>query len=311
MRIVLKNTDEVFHFFANRVQEIGRSGSVSFSGDTFYSYAATIARRLPEKNIILLSEQNYSVTTSRHQSALRQAICNHGETVIYCYDVDGFHSNKTHYKTEIKSYTNKAATANKANRPKHLSTITATVEKFNRICDAFGRPEEKITVNLSDGDLLAVKNELKSEEKQRREEVEKKRQEAIQAAKELVIEWRDTDARGAIFSLSLRNIPPILKLSGDKEIIYTSWGAEVPTADAVRLWPFIQSAKSRSMRIAPTRLGTDATKIRLGHYTLNHINEDGSIQVGCHDITFSELEQIAKQLNLITEAGTETEKEPA
>lgn len=48
MRKVLKSTDEVMHYWANKVQSEGRAGNVFFEGDKVYSYGRhfVIARAL-------------------------------------------------------------------------------------------------------------------------------------------------------------------------------------------------------------------------------------------------------------------------
>jgi len=74
MRTVLKNTREVFHYFANKVQSEGRCGNVSFNGRLAYSYRAVIGKHFPDG--IALSDARYSVTTSSHQSGLGYA-CQH------------------------------------------------------------------------------------------------------------------------------------------------------------------------------------------------------------------------------------------
>ena len=69
MRRVLRNTDEVMHYWANRVQDEGRAGNVSFDGAELFSYRACIGRRLG--SAVVLSNRKWSVTTSSHQTSLR------------------------------------------------------------------------------------------------------------------------------------------------------------------------------------------------------------------------------------------------
>lgn len=85
MRNVLKNSDEVAHFWANAVQESGRSANSSFEGGVLYSYAAVIAIRfdLPKGPVVIFTGGSYSVTTSKHTSTARGAFYGIGRTSVH------------------------------------------------------------------------------------------------------------------------------------------------------------------------------------------------------------------------------------
>jgi hypothetical protein len=78
-------------------------------------------------------------------------------------------------------------------------------------------------------------------------------------------------------------------------MVETSFGAEIPVADAERLWPVIQRVMSGDKDYD--------VGMELGGYRLTKIRRDGSIVVGCHDIAYSEIERIAQQLGLMETAA--------
>lgn len=119
--------------------------------------------------------------------------------------------------------------------------------------------------------------------------------EALQAARaaelvrinaEDIAHWRAGDNRQLH-----RDLPPLLRITGDA--IQTSWGASVPVTVAPALWQMVVLARANSVGC------TDCGRAKVGDYTLDAINSDGSITVGCHKIAYSELEIIARELKYI------------
>ncbi len=71
-------TKEVFHLWANQSRTRAKSGSVSFQGETLFSYAAPIGKIVKLENgetIVILNPCRYSVTTSGHQTQAGYASC--------------------------------------------------------------------------------------------------------------------------------------------------------------------------------------------------------------------------------------------
>ena len=70
-------SSEIAHVWANSAAPHGHNGSnLRFDGDTFYSYATVIARRIRHgaKVAYIVDLASFSVTTSGHQSDVRRAI---------------------------------------------------------------------------------------------------------------------------------------------------------------------------------------------------------------------------------------------
>ncbi len=78
MRKVLRNHKEVAHYWANRSQLRGESGNMFFEGDTIYSYGrhfiiAKLVRDRHGETVALFNNDSYSTSTSKHQSYTRNA----------------------------------------------------------------------------------------------------------------------------------------------------------------------------------------------------------------------------------------------
>ena len=83
------SSDLIAHAWANKDFESGKcSASMSFDGPKFYSYWTVIAEIVThnDREAILVSDHNYSPTTSRHLREVRDAI--RGRTHFYVPHVD-------------------------------------------------------------------------------------------------------------------------------------------------------------------------------------------------------------------------------
>ena len=71
MRKVLKNHDEVAHFWANKVQNGGKASNMFFEGDIIYSYGYHFPMYVKHKNTWYENSDKYSVSTSKQQTQSR------------------------------------------------------------------------------------------------------------------------------------------------------------------------------------------------------------------------------------------------
>lgn len=88
-----------------------------------------------------------------------------------------------------------------------------------------------------------------------------------------------------------REAGALLRLVDGK--IETSWGADVPVSVAPMVWEAANRCRDASMAHEFDR----SQAPRLGHFTMDKIDADGSIHVGCHFIRYAELQGIAVALN--------------
>jgi hypothetical protein len=86
----------------------------------------------------------------------------------------------------------------------------------------------------------------------------------------------------------------VLRLNADQ--IQTSRGAQIPVADALKLWPLLLRVKTSGKT-----LEAGLHNINLGAYRFKSF-DGATLIVGCHSIGWDQLELMADQLNLLEKA---------
>lgn len=289
MRNVLRSSSEVMHYWANRVQYSGRAGNVSFEGDKLYSYAACIARHLPDGSVAI-SNHSYSVTTSGHQSGARQA-ARHLKTISVPYPGSVMDS-KREVERNIDNLRAKASVA-RSRKDEYIDSAVSAADSFNAFAEALGSSERIDRNAVATKDLEAIRARVKeAQAKERARKEEQQRIDRMNAA-DAIAAWRSGEY---IPTWKFHGLT-ILRVVGDE--VQTSHGARIPVEHAKRLWPLVMRVLCSGKSYNPTD-----KSIHLGVYQLNMIRADGSIVVGCHDIPYSELETIARKVGLIEEEVT-------
>lgn len=298
MRKVLRSSDEVFHYWANKVQAYGESGNVFFKDDKVYSYGHhfCIARHLPS-GLVAFTTRGYSPTTSRHISQARSAARH--LTLVYCHNPDeSARTNMNHARNAIRDALNAAEKPRirQATRDDHRARALRIAEQANAYLAALPNEESQGVEPIDTSALEAVRTALVAADEAAQKIREEQQAARIAELQESLSQWR----RGEIIiRTGLHNIPPALRLGYRErymdepghQIVETSHGAEIPVADALKLWPIIQRVRGGSKDYTPGE--------PIGAYRLTQIRADGSIRVGCHDIAYSEIEGIARQLGLL------------
>lgn len=283
MRLSLKNTAEVCHYFANQVQNEGYAGNVRFSGNDFYSYRTIVAKRI--NGFIVISDYSYSMTTSSHLSDLRQA-CSH-KNIIHIPKVEGSAAtNKANIEYDIKELFKKASTA-RTKKDKYIAQALYKAEQFNKYCNISENQEYLINLSVFDNiDFVAIK----ANEKQRQalELAKRKARDSENALENSVkiTQWLNCERDSLGYGVSSDTL---LRVKGD--MIQTSRGAEIPVNSAFALWTLVHTVIAGGRDIQLNR--------KIGVYTLTDIDTLGNITVGCHYIQFKELQRIAKILGYI------------
>jgi len=279
MRLVLKNSGEVYHYFANRVQPSGRAGNTSYALPRAYSYAACIGKHIAP-GIVALSSGSWSVTTSRHQSDLRYA-CSHLDCV-FVPDVDSAAQSYQAVNLSVDALMRKASTA-KSKKDYYIGRALHQIDQFNRFAEIVGS-DLRIARPVTDAtELKKIAVAVKAEAAKRNAAIkERERIDALSLTETLAL-WRDCKPCN---SYELRRLPVALRIRDDQ--IETSRGASVPLTQAASIWAMVGRVMSGNKDFDPGH--------PIGVYRLTGIRNDGSMVVGCHDIPFSELQGVAVQL---------------
>jgi len=296
MRRVLRSTDEVMHYWANRVQSHGKCGSaVSFRDGLLFSYREVIGKLydFEGQTYAVITTRAWSPTTGKHQSKARSAARHH--KVLQVVDAQDPARN---FMEQTLAEIEQALLKSRRAKSDHMTAIHAEhairlTEDFNDYARIRGEPErieaDLDTIKAQLATLAETTNRLRAE-----------REAALMASQAVRREaWRG----GAYDHLS----PVMLRISKDEIqvgvdskfnpvygiAIETSQGASIPLDLASTLWKLIEHRRSK---------GTDKHYTHpVGSYMLTLITGRGDIRVGCHNIPYSEIELIAKQLNLVEE----------
>jgi hypothetical protein len=88
------------------------------------------------------------------------------------------------------------------------------------------------------------------------------------------------------------NLDTILRVSGSE--IETSRGASFPLEHGKRAFALIKKCHDEQRAFRP-----NGHAIHLGHFTVDEVTVDGDVRAGCHYVKWSEIEAIARQLELL------------
>lgn len=294
MKTVFSSHSEVAHIWASQSQYEGRASRIFFENGVIYSYGRhfPVARFAPEYgDIVLFTNQGYSSSTGKHKSIIRAAIPG-GFNVVYCDDPTRSNEhNLGHWqKTVERLRADFAAKTHKISRGNLAVEIFRQCESAILYCMALKIDAPEWT-NESNHEMsardyvyeLAKAREVKREAAR----IEREKLAAINAAERLTL-WQN----GAAVPLDgFQYHPTLLRIKA--ESIQTSRGANIPVADALKLWPLLLRVKNSGKT-----LEAGLHNINLGAYRFNSFDGQTLI-VGCHSIAWDQLEKMASQLNLI------------
>ncbi len=320
------NSKMTVHVYCQQSQDDGRNGNntISFRGDTLYSYAARIARIVPAHitgQIMLVTNRDYSVTTRQH---IGQAI-------------RAWEGNFIRVKTLGDRYDNGPLTPEE-----HESNLSALEEQYRarveRIIRMVSEPWSSYQDMLIDAaqpasdyarafnlrftnidtsaDLSRIlDNRAKREKrrnqpavKQRREwkeqaqrakqarlekEREQRRLNALLDNAEKIVRWRAGEAVTLPYDAQhTENNSAMLRVDKINERVQTSLGAEVPLHQAGLAYLLVKRCRDANEGWTPL----EGQSVKLGHFSLDKVDGDGNIKAGCHYIAWTEIERIAMEM---------------
>jgi len=297
MRTVFSSHSEAAHIWASQSQFMGRAGNIQFEDGVIYSYGRhfPVARFAPEfGDVVLFTNRGYSSSTGKHKTIIRGAIPG-GFNVVYCDDPtrDASH-NLDKWRAEVNRLRrNFDAKTHKITRGNLAVEIFKTCESAILYCLALKIPAPEWT-NESGAEMMAreyVYEMAKAREAKREAaRIEREKLAAVDAGERLAM-WQagqNPPQNGFIYCATL------LRIKGEQ--VQTSRGANIPVADALKLWPLLSRARQSGKT-----LEAGLRDIHLGAYRFNSFNGQTLI-VGCHSIEWDQIELIAEQLNLLEKA---------
>lgn len=260
------NNKEVAHIWAHQQKAAGSGSHFFFEGPSLYSYGYHFKVGMfvlvgKEKTpCCLLTERTHSSSTARHKSYARQAVSHLDYVKVW-----DFPKAETLSKSEFAAYLK--------TEEKKLAEVAA------------GRSADELT-------------RRKEAAAQRRRE---KKEEA--AFPRYLEEWRKHDRNTLPYVRAFSRVK-FLRLSKDGTRIETSSGAQVLVRFAPLVWRLVIDCMNAAGRFAECS-HVDFPDFSFENYRGLTVFRDGAaptslgaISVGCHQISFSELIPIARQLGL-------------
>lgn len=327
------NHSELTHKWAHAEPDASRrSGSMSFVGDTLYSYSTPIAKIYRNKRgvLVLFSEHRYSVSTAEHIRLGEQAVSHLDRLRVPRYIIGSRGEGRYRYSVNEKQdhadnlmyFTAQAADALKAAQRaqrtlgvewRQREALNA-LRGFARYCEFFGiRRKAPAFPTAEWGAAFERVRRIENPDPAslgKRERAKARKAQAEYARRRLVeidreigapdysgmaarTDWRLGRAFDTRGNIAAIRAPVMLRVNGEE--IETSQGARVPLAAAPMVWNLVQRAVKCE---GWTRDERFASRYRIGDYPLDRIDADGTLHAGCHTIPYSELAAMARQLGL-------------
>ncbi len=303
--------NEVAHRWANDSEENdhGHGHNMFFEDGTVYSYGHhfPIARHIENakgERAVLFTTETYGVSTAKHCTITRRA-CHH-LTVFQVPSLGDYYGaahhslNMQHFQKKYDSIIERAERCNVnsyAGITHHIQAAENTVQQGADYAALFDLDDCVVPAWQGHLDWLVARYErLQSPEAEAKREAgrEKRLAYEIKRNAEKIERWRAGEHVHFGYG---SGVPCMLRIRRHSAIngVETSWGAWFPVEDATRAFRFISIIRKRGECYKPN--GEQAPT--LGHYHINRIAADGTVRAGCHTVAWSEIEGIARQLDLL------------
>jgi hypothetical protein len=329
MKTVFNNA-QCAHVWAQMTQEHGRGASVSFRGGKFYSYSTPIAQIIeapaPDSGrVVLITSDSYSATTNGKHKAHAWRATSH---LTRRFRVPGI-ANETEGRYRLPgtltNYRHSWAEVHAANLAYLIDQYRAEAKRLMRATSRFYTdtlrdhadnarmysrlffPRRKSLVLPVAADCAAIlarqqRLENRPEAVARRAEADRRLEEGRVRQAALYAERRPRWRAGELYGrVDCEDGGAMLRIKRgdvlDRDIVQTSWGADVPLADARKAWRFwLSRSLSLGSEAAFTPWHANGGAVSVGHFTLDSIAADGTVRAGCHTIYRRELEHFGKLL---------------
>ena len=303
----MKNS-EVAHLWAHQSRVRGTGNNLSFSGPVLRSYSTAIGELVQTKDgtLAVFNATNYSVSTSRHQHYMRQAISHLPSVEVWGVHIGetwlvpktGAHANKVDKKwirEQIKTSLSKAAErmekAGRARNPYSSHYLESQADYLVRNAETLAQWFKVRMPKVELGDLVARAEAIRKQEAARRKRFEAK---LLKENAKKIEAWRNDPAMyfpsiriDKVYLRRVRDLPDGDGKCSGLDNVQTSKGAVIPWDDALKLFRFALARRKKGWR-------RNGETFAVGPYQLDAVNKSG-IVAGCHRIGFDEMERLAKK----------------
>lgn len=293
--MAFRDIDDLIHTWAQNNSGRGSCGNVSYSGPALYSYGDVIARFVHGPNGWgCLIGPGGSLTTSKHTNAARYAVRGRTFDVL---DTDSPEKARECWEPRILRATVAHAEATrKPSKAKHLRELRAAIEDANALCSFFGLPMFDAAPSDEEADAWTASRaaaELDRRAEERRRQEERAAADRLEARERLALWLTGADVGRHGFRDLRDEVGDCLRVSdvGDVE---TTQGARVPLVHVTDRAPMLL----RMIR-AGRAWQKNGRTIHLGIYSVDRIEEDGTLHAGCHTFKRAELERFASVIGAV------------
>jgi hypothetical protein len=288
MKTKYSSNRELIHVWAHdsSPEIMKQANSVTCHNDILYSYRTAIGQ-IVNNDTVIYNTASYSNTTSKQQSLMYQSTSHYLNRIyldIKKYDLNHLifsqnSFNEIIFEPNLKQASEFLLKAARSKKYKdfYSSKALSIFDNLERYALLFNLAYELPNVDAFTESALKADKEAKAIEKIRKAERIIEQAEALQ-------NWR--------LGLDVRNHFEITALRIKNDVIETTRGAKIPLEHAVKFWGLINSWHQKGIIYVK-----DHHSIHLGNYCVNRFEND-VLTVGCHQIPYSEIQNIANQLHL-------------
>jgi hypothetical protein len=288
MKTKYSSNRELIHVWAHdsSPEIMKQANSVTCHNNILYSYSTAIGQ-IVNNDTVIYNTASYSNTTSKQQSLMYQSTSHYLNRIyldIKKYDLNHLifsqnSFNEIIFEPNLKQASEFLLKASRSKKYKdfYSSKALSIFDNVERYALLFNLAYELPNVDALTESALKADKEAKALEK-----IYKAKR--IQQQAEALENWR--------LGLDVRNHFEITALRIKDDVIETSRGAKIPLEHAVKFWSLINSWHQKG-----TTYIKDHHSIHLGNYCVNRFEND-VLTVGCHQIPYSEIQNIANQLHL-------------
>ena len=276
MRTVFSNS-EIVHVWAaqDQYRDHGKANSMSFSGDTLYSYAAKIAKITG--GVALLIDRSWSVTTSAHQGLARAAVSHLKKFTVASLKPDHA-ENVRHYESKIKNSFERHFRA----RSRKVSIFEENHALHRELIDYANHFEVKYSAGVGHYVLSDIDHIMEAQLQQHKEQEAKDRKAAKEGIEKVESAWIDgKSGKTFVVCNNKRFVFSYIRVRKSGNEIESSLGARVPIKEARVLYKAIKAGKP-------------VHGMKIGYYTVTGLN--GTLRIGCHEIQRKEVDRLAAVL---------------
>lgn len=311
----MARTKEVAHVWAHQGAKRKAIGNVFFEGASIFSYGRHFEMgRLVTRNgrtVALLATNTYSSSTANHKGYTHQAT-SHMTQFHVPQDANGRLDLKPGvmfkaYKPRLIETLKKARRA-RVNKADLLVDARKIVTEANEFAEFFGlssRLEMPADIDAAIAEAKEAEKRVEARanaaarkrERERLAEEQKAREEAMAVLER----WKQGER---VIVPRVYQLPVALRISPDGKAVETSQGVTVPVEHARRAYRI-----GKRLRERHETYQANGHSVKVGHYRIDQMNEEGEIVAGCHRFKWADVEGLAKVAGWDGDAGEEMGEE--